>query len=328
MSDSDFVIDDLTGKTESEREVIAAKVGKALSQDLDKVERAAVEKLSKVLAMDTAENVRQSLVKEVLNCPYLPIEIATQIANDVSTISKNFLHNYDSGDDAVLEELARECEEKAREVLATRHGLPEPASFAISEVGGEGSISNLMENKTAVISERVCSVVTDRFKDNPSIMENMSRRADLPLNSVAKIIEHLGDEVASGLIKKYELGEDLAHYISGQAKLAAMEGELNKATITELEVYYRGLDDDGLLNNGMLLQILKSGNIGKFSVAVSIRTGIDADKVIKIINSQDKGNFFRLMEKMKVTDALAGIIYEAYLEALTNTLIEDEDEQK
>ena len=328
MSDNNFVIENLSNKTEVEREAIAVKVGKALSQKLERVERVAVEELAKIIAQDTAENVRKSLVKEVLNCPYLPEDVALQIANDVSSVSDNFLHNYNCGDDAALAKIARECEEQAREVLACRRGLPEPASFAISEVGEEGSITNLMDNHTAIISERVCSKVTDRFKDNPKIMEGMSKREDLPLASVALIIEHIGEEIAAGLVDKYSLGEDLAHYISGQAKRSTMDEVLSQATNPSLEDYYKGLKIDGLLNDGMFLQILQSKNIHKFSIAISVRSEIELDKINKILDSGDKGHFFRLMDKMKVSDALAGIIYKAYLEALNPVLAEDKNEQE
>jgi uncharacterized protein (DUF2336 family) len=328
MKDNQLVIEDLKTKSASERAAIAVRVGKSLSLDLEKVERVAIEELAKVLALDTAENVRQSLVKEVMNCPYLPIDIAKQIANDVSSVSENFLHHYQGTDDSLLEKLARECEEKAREVLASRHNLPEPASFAISEAGGEVSIYNLMDNQSAIISERVCAVVTTRFNGNSNVMENMSKRTDLPLASVVLLIDHLTEEVADNLIKKYKIGEDLAHYISGQAKLATIDDELSKTSVPELEVYFKALNDDGLLNNGMLLQILKSKDIDKFSVAVSIRSGIASYKVLKILNSNDKGNFFRLMDKLKVNNSLASVIYQAYQESQMPDIFEDKDEQK
>lgn len=327
MTDSSFVIDDLNTKTDNEREVIAAKVGKSLSLSLGKVERVAVEELARAIAVDAAESVRRSLVKEVLKCPYLPIDVAKQIANDVSSISEDFLHNYEANDDDELEQLARDCEEHARELLATRRNLPEPASFAISELGQEKSISNLMENNTAVISERICSKVVDRFKDNEAIMEGMSKREDLPLNSISIIVEFLAEEVATGLVKKYDLGEDLAHFIAGQAKLSTMDEALSKVSSTDLVAYYEGLKVDGLLNNGMLLQAIQSNDINKFAIAVSVRSGIDLEKINKILESGDKGHFFRLMDKMKVAEALAAIIHSAYLEALHPFLAEDENDQ-
>lgn len=315
MSVNKMIIDDLTNKNEKDRKAIAVKVGRSLSKDLDKVERAAVEELARALVVDAATNVRQSLMKEILTCPFLPSDVAKEISNDVESVSKKFLLQYD-GDDEFLEKLVHDCEDQACQILATRENLPEGASFAISEVGSEESISNLMKNQTANISERVCSTVTDRFKDNSDIMENMSKRADLPLSSVVKLVDFLSEELASDLVKEYHLGEDLAHYIAGEAKLSSVESAVGRSTEEEVESYLRGLNANGLLNDGMLLQILKGRDVRKFVVAVSVRTGISKSKIKAVLDSGDKGHFFRLMDKLKVTSALGTVLHEAYTSAL------------
>ena len=324
MNNTENIIEDLSDKTIEEREAIATRVGKAFSQGADKVELAAAERLLEVLVLDAAENVRSNLVKEVLNCEFLPFEVAKKISNDVVAISENFLHHY-VGEDALLEKLARECEEQAREILAQRHGLPEPASFAISEVGAEKSISNLMENKTAIISDRVCTKVTDRFLGNKDIMEHMSKREDLSMASVVLLIDFMSQEVAAGLVKNYNLGEDLAHYIAGQAQITAVGNSLENATDQDIRSYFKSLKKDGLLNDGKLIQILKSSGAKQFSIAISIRSGIEGEKVEAILNGGDKGHFTRLLEKAKISEALIAIIYGVYLEVLNPPPAEEID---
>ena len=295
-----------------ERIDLARKVGRFLSHTHSEQEHIAAERLASLLARDTALSVRSALAKEVMECPFISKEVAMRIANDVDEVSEVFLLESHSLTDDMMEFLARECEERAREVLAKRDFLPEPVSFAISEVGQATAVSNLMENKTAIVSDRVCDAVTDRFEDNEEVIGKLANRSDLSVASVMKLIDKISSEMAETLMKNYDLGIDAGSYLAGQVNLRAKDEVLKFSSDEEVESHFQSLMDDGLLNDGFILRLIQSENLKHFTIAISIRAKAHVSAVKKVLDTGRKGDFYYLMDKCKVSQGLVQSIYDAY----------------
>ncbi len=307
---------DAENKTDGERQELAKIVGRFLNNEASDQERMAAEQLANLLARDATLAVRNALAQEVRNCRFIPKELAIKIADDVEEISSPFLmDNSGSLNVEMLETLARECNEAAREVIAKRDGLPEPVSLAISEVGQEKAVTNLMANPTAEVSEKVCKKVTERFSENATVLNCMAERKDLSLKIIDEIIRKISEEAANRLVKNYDVGPELAAYVAGEAKTRAMSDSMDNAPVDELLAYFRNLHDDGGLNDGLLLQILQKGKLKQFGVAASIRSFIDLDTVNKVLLEGKRENVMRLFESMKVGKGLDVVLFQAYSDA-------------
>jgi uncharacterized protein (DUF2336 family) len=304
---------DTENKTESERQELAKIVGRFLNKDASEQERMAAEQLANLLARDATVAVRNALAQEVRNCRFIPKELAIKIADDVEEISSPFLLGDGSAFDVeMLETLARECNESAREVIARREGLPEPVSYAICEVGQEKAITNLMENPTAQVSEKVCKKVTERFGENTAVLDSVAGRADLSLNIIDEIIKKISKDAASRLVENYDVGPELAAYVAGEAKTRAMSDSMDNAPVFEQLAYFRRLYEEGMLNDGLLLQILQKGKVNQFAVAASIRSLTNLDQVTEVLREGKREHVMRLFESMKVGKGLDVVLFQAF----------------
>jgi len=302
---------ELAGQSSAEKEILARKLGRLINNEQPGPKREAAEQLARHLARDATQSVRQALARELLTCPYLPQDIAKRIADDVDDIASPFLRDAEI-DVETMETLARECQERARELLAGRRGVPESVSFAISEIGQEGSVSILMDNPTAEMSERICDAVTNRFEDNPSVMAKIAARKDLPLGSVVKLIKHISDDLAGNLIKGYGLGDDLAHYLAGQVKVGAIGQTMAESDDEQLLEYFKELNEATLLNDGMLLQILEQRQLREFTYALSIRADLTPWETRQIFQTRDRGELSKLLEKANVGTMMINVLRAQY----------------
>jgi len=296
-----------------ERVALAQKVGRFLSRTIDQGEREATEQLAMLLAKDAADAVRAALASEVGKCAHLPIDIAKRISDDVEKIASPFLLEGDGLSDETLEHLARECEEQAREILARRKDLPEPASFAISELGQEQAVANLMDNQTANISERVCAQVITRFEENDAVLSKMGARVDLPMSVIENLINMVSEEIADELVKQYGLGKDMAAYVTGQAKVVALNASRESATDSELEAYFQRLNDAHELGDAVLLGVLQGGGMRQFEIAIAVRAGISREQAMEYLSGGKRAGFMDLLDLAKVIKSLESIMFEAFM---------------
>ena len=314
MDTNEFTTADLEGSDIPERAQLARKLGRFLSLERPEAERTTAEKLAAVVATDSELKVRKILVEELRTCPFIPVELAKKIADDVEAVAEPFLLDTEQLAVETLEEIVYQCGDGARQILARRAHLPEPVSFVITEVGEEKAVSNLMANPTAELSERVCLKANERFAESDEIMERMTKRTDLPLSVIDVLIHRIADRWRDHLIQTYDLAPDFASYIWGQTRSKALIEAINKAKGPERLAYLKRVHGEGGLEGNLILQMLQQGELACFKLAMAVRARVPLENIETLLKDPSDLAFERLMEKAEIETALAPIFATAFKE--------------
>jgi uncharacterized protein (DUF2336 family) len=314
MDNSEFSSADLASSNIAERVELARKLGRFLSLEQPEAERTTAEKLAAVVATDSELKVRKILVEELRTCPFIPSEVAKKIADDVEEVAEPFLLDTEQLAVETLEEIAYQCGDGARQILARRAHLPEPVSFMITEVGEEKAVSNLMVNPTAVLSERVYLKANERFAESDEIMERMTKRTDLPLSVIDVLIHRIADRWRDHLIQTYELAPDFASYIWGQTRAKALIEAINKAKGPERLAYLKRVHGEGGLEGDLILQMLQQDELECFKLAMAVRARVPLENIEILLEDHSDLAFERLLEKAGIESALAPVFASTFKE--------------
>lgn len=314
MNKTGFAEADLKGKNIAERAELARKLGRFLSLERAEAERTAVERLALVVAADSAVMVRKVLVGELRTCSFIPAALAKKIADDIEEVAAPFLLGTEHLALETLEEIAYQCGDGARRILARRAQLPEPVSFVITEVGEEEAVYNLMANPSAELSERVCLKVHQRFAESDEIMERLTVRTDLPLSVIDVLIHRIADRWRDHLISNHGLGPDFAAYIWGQTRSKALIEAIKAAKEPERLAYLKRVHGEGGLEGNLILQMLQQGEIGCFKLAMAVRARVPLANIEIILADNSDLAFERLLEKAGIESALAPIFASTFKE--------------
>ena len=314
MNTTGFAKADVEGKNIAERADLARQLGRFLSLEKPQAERTAVEQLALVMATDSELKVRKILVEELRTCRFIPAELAKKIADDIEDVAGPFLLDTELLALETLEEIAYQCGDGARQILARRAHLPEPVSFVITEVGEEKAVGNLMANPTAEMSERVCLKVNQRFAESDEIMERLTERADLPLSVIDVLIHRIADRWRDHLIQNYNLGPDFASYIWGQTRSKALIEAIKAAKEPERLAYLKRVEGEGGLEGDLILQMLQQGEINCFKLAMAVRARAPLANIEIILADHSDLAFERLLEKAGIGSALAPIFASTFKE--------------
>lgn len=306
---------DLTDQSREEKLEIARSVGRIISTDLSDEDRKVAEELANQLVRDSSMVVRKAFVSELKNSPFIPKDVAETIANDLKDVSAPFLLDTEELDQELMEYIALNCSEMAREILALRLNLPEPVSFAISEKGGEIAVTNLMGNDTAEVSTRVCLTLTDRFATNDMVLGGMAKRDDLPLAVIEVLVTKLSENLVEAMVDKYGLGEDFAAYIGGEAQFKTMQNAMKKASDGELRIYLKEQLAKGNLEGPVILQMLKTGDFRAYSRAISLRSSMTVNDAETLLRDGSTAAFHLMLQRASLNDKMAALFSSTYYEA-------------
>lgn len=317
---------DLSDQSKEEKLEIARSVGRIISNDLSDNDRAVAEELAHQLVRDSSVAVRKAFVSELKNSPFVPKELAETIANDLKDVAAPFLLDTQELDNELMEFIAHNCSEMAREILALRLNLPEPVSFAISEKGGEVAVTNLMDNETAEVSTRVCLTLTDRFASNDKVMGGLSQRDDLPLAVIEVLVTKLSENLTAAMVEKYGLGEDFAAYIGGEAQFKTMQVAMKKASDGELRIYLKEQAVKGNLEGPVILQMLKTGDFRAFCRAIALRSNMTMHDVETLLRDGSSAAFHLMLQRANLNDKMAPLFSSTYYEAKREIEAAEEDQ--
>jgi len=295
-----------------EREEIARKVGHILVSASNDTDRQAALELAKSLVEDTSISVREVLSKELRDCAFLPKEIITAIAADIEAVSMPFLIASLAVDDDLLDEIIRNCGDVAQKAVATREGLSEALSFAITDIGCLGAVENLVDNETATVSGRSCHRVVDRFPEERSLMEKLAMRADLPAELVERIIFKISKEYGEHLTEKFGLSTDYASYLVSLANRQVFSKTLEVLPLPELTNYLQQLNTVKTLGSDLLLTYLQNGYIRLFTAAIATLLDKPYEAVEKSLALKDKKILAHILEAAGFSRSVIGVLLIAY----------------
>jgi len=300
-----------------EKVALARKVGLYLTDaPVNNGDRDVVEDVAQTLAEDISLEVRKTLAYELRRARTLPRELAERIARDVAEVASPFLAQTPVFDPDTLAALARELEESLKITIARRRKVPGVVAVAIAETGGERSVTFLVRNPGAEMTDASPRVV-DRFSGNRAMMDHLSERADLPLAVVDRLISCVSDACRAALVDRYGVdsptadattasarGTNLAHWVAG-----ASRGALNE--------YIRQLHERGAITDRLIIDITRHGGVRFFESLMAFWTGIDVDRIEALTRSADERYIRKLLHKAGIKGKRAGKIAHSLEEGLS-----------
>jgi len=304
--------DDLKHIGEKAREEIARKVGKILSKEANSSDKEAALELALVLVEDVAVSVREALSQELRACNFLPKDMLFTLAGDIEQISMPFLVASEAISDEFLEEIIQSCGDKAQEAVAGRSGLSEAVAFAISDTGCLKSVETLVDNDTAVVSERSCDRVVDRFPQERSLMEKLSQRADLPADIVERIIFKVSKRYGEYMTERFDLSTDYASYLVSLANRQVFSRTLEMAPHEEVANYLSQLHEVKGLSSDIMLTYLQNSNYRLFTAALAVLLEKPYEAIEARLAQGDKKILAKLLELAGFSRSVVGVLLIAF----------------
>ncbi len=291
-----------------EKVVLTRRVSDFLHRSKDQEQREVVENVARALAQDVAANVREALAFELRTCPYLPHDLAAKIATDVESVSGPFLASTTVFSDSQLAGLIPHLEEHAHVTIAKRNSLGDSTCEALVTFGSEKSVSYLVRNEKASLTEHVLSSIVRRFPERRELMEQLSARPNLPLSVVRSIIDKVSDTFRCVLEGQYGVTSDIADELMRTSASKSMWTKIEAANERQIHAYVGDLRAQRRLTNDLMLDMAEKGSVAFLESSLAYRSGFTLSATKNMLHSGDGELFVALMKKAEISRADAHAI--------------------
>lgn len=291
-----------------EKVTLTRQIASFLSRSEDEEKRATIENVARALAQDVVTQVRAALAYELRSCAYIPHDLAARIASDVEDVSGPFLAVTSVFSDGQLAGLIPHLEEHAHVNIAQRKELGETTCDALVTFGSEKSISFLVRNEHAPLSELSMTTVIKRFPDRQELMDQLSARTELPISIVTALMDKVSEKFRCLLEGQYGLTSDIADTIMEDSLSKATWDVISKANEVQIHTYVRDLRSQNRLTMDLTLNMASRGSIAFLESALAFRSGLTLVAAREMLHSRDMQIFVALMQKAEVAKASAQMI--------------------
>lgn len=265
------------------------------------------EQIFRMLLKDAQIQVRLALSQGLQDDPNAPKDIILALANDhAEEVASPVVQYSPVIEDNDLLDLISDHGDLTRLIaIANRNHVSKMVSTALVETSKEEVVGHLVNNQGADISEHSLNRVLRDFGSNHSLMENMARRAELPVTIVEKLISVASDNVAAELKHKYTR---VAQKLEEEAKRAREQITLKMLdTTTEPEAVNLLVDElysNKRLTPSIVLTALCRGNFAFFETGIARMAGIPAANAHKLIHDKGGLGFKALYKKADLPDSM------------------------
>ncbi len=281
----------LAEPTPEVRAELAGKLGReSMLLDLTSAEVGIAQDIIRVLARDIEESVRASLAQSLRNSHLLPHDVALRLASDIDKVALPILSESQVLTPEDLIDIVQGSPLAKQRAVARRSDLPEAVSDVIMDLGGEGAVSDLLDNATAHIGAHGYDRALDRFPLSEPIKEKMVSRESLPLAVSERLVSLVSERLGQRLAARHELSPGIAANIIMRSREASML----KFTYGRGEIELRDLAVDmkmhGRLTPFLILRALCYGDLAFFEIAMAVRAGVPISNARTLItDSGPKG---------------------------------------
>ena len=277
----------------------AAGVAKELSYgNLGEDERRIACEIIGILARDVEASVRQALAENVRHCPFLPPEIARELANDIEAIALPVIRYSSVLTDDDLIQIVRKGAEPKQLAVAGRDVVSADVADALIDTGRAEPIKALLANNGAMISETGYGKVIHCFPEDRSMHQLMVRRPILPLLIAESLIAVIAEDLREELIQTQDLPLEIIDELVGHgtepaiSQAAAAAPEMGEVHALALRLHAKGG-----ISPTLMLRAICLGDLLFFESAMAIRAGIPIANAKKVLHEGGAKGFEQLYEK-------------------------------
>jgi uncharacterized protein (DUF2336 family) len=271
---------------DDERATAAHKLCRAIDRaDLSALDRAAAEKILRVLAGDVAEMVRRSLAVTLKASDLLPRDVARRLARDVDSVAIPVIAFSPAFTDDDLIEIVRSGSSARQLAVAGRPKVSRDVADVIAAEAGEMAVRTLAANDNADLSESAMGRAIQRFGASRELVAALAYRPILPMAITEKLINLASEAVRQHLVSRHALAPEVAIQLAGFTRERATVDLIDQAGASaDLADFVATLNARKALTPSLLLRGLARGQMAFFEQGLSELAGVSHDRAWLMIH--------------------------------------------
>lgn len=280
----------------SARRAAAQRMGAAFARGrLEGEERRIALDLLARLARDLEVEVREALVEQVKECPFLPPALARELAADVESVAAPLIRCTPVLDDQDLIEIVRGGSRDKQLAVAGRMRLSTEVSAALVDTRAREVVGAVLANPGAEIAERSFERVLETFGEDESIQSLLVERPSLPETVAARLISEISEALRERLIERHAFPPVLAEELVGLSRERALCERLRAATTPEDKTRVLAqIQADGALSPTLLLRSLAGADLTSFEHALARLAEVPAENASRLARDAGRDGFWAL----------------------------------
>ena len=271
---------------DDERATAAHKLCRAIDRaDLSELDRAAAEKILRVLAGDVAEMVRRALAVTLKSSDLVPRDVARRLARDVDSVAMPMIAFSPAFADEDLIEIVRSGSSSRQTAVAGRPKVSRDVSDVIAAEAGELAVRTLAANDNADLSESAMGRAVQRFGTSKELVAALAYRPVLPMAITEKLIGLASEAVREHLVSRHALAPEVAIQLAQFTRERATVDLIDQAgAAPDLANFVAALNARKALNASLLLRGLARGQMAFFEHGLSELAGVSHDRAWLMIH--------------------------------------------
>ncbi|WP_262690826.1 DUF2336 domain-containing protein [Kordiimonas aestuarii] len=279
-----------------EKVVLAKRVSRFLATTgHGEAEIDAASNIARALAQDLSIQVRETLSFELRLCRNIPHDLAARIVSDIDSVSGPFIEVTEALSDGQWAGLVPHLEEHAHLRLARRKDIGEQTAYALVANGSEQTAARVMANIEIRLTERVYDKTIDRFSSSELVLGEMSRRDDLALRIVERIIGLVSEDYKRILLSNYALPKEVVAEIVFKTQHETLWRQIAKAGPAQVHGYVVDLKREGRLSETLTLEMVERGSFQFLGSALAIEAGVTLGAVRAVLEQGDLREVLKLV---------------------------------
>jgi uncharacterized protein (DUF2336 family) len=237
--------------------------------------------------MDAA--VRKHLAARLSSNPNAPHALIRGFAMDEAEIAREVLSKSPVLQDEDLISIAETGNQEKIGALAQRPAIPEIVSEAIVQHGDDAAVSQLVANSGAKVSRGTFRKVMERAETSAILQAPLVNRQDLPADMVNELFTFVKAELREQVQKRMEAIplEELERALQEAEREVASELRQLRAADRKATVYVGEMFQQRKLNEGLLIQLVKSGKTAELIHAFARLAEVEVRTIKRLFNARN-----------------------------------------
>lgn len=238
--------------------------------ELGEEDRAAAQKILRLLANDAAELVRRAMAVTLKASDLIPNDVARKLAGDLDSIALPIIAASPAFSDEDLIEIVRAGSVVRQVAVAGRARVSRDVCDVLAGEGCEQAVRTLAANDNADLSEASLAVVVERFAEAPDVLTAVAYRQVLPLDVTERLIQLASDTVREHLISRHAVAPETAIRLAQYARERTTVDLIDQAAASaDLAAFMAQLNARRVLNASLLLRGLARGQMAMFEYGLA-----------------------------------------------------------
>ena len=241
------------------------------------------------IAKDMEVAVRYDLAHTLAALPTAPHALIQQLAHDEFTVANEVISKSPVLEDDDLIEIAHSKGQEYLEAIAVRETVSPMVSDALVGRGNDNVLVKLVSNAGALLSRGAIEKVVERSESNEQLQTPLIARHDLPVDLLNEMFSFVSTNLRTQITQKIDgLPQEVLDRALNQTRdRFAKEVRQIKESDRRARVYVSEMARKRELNESLLVQLMRAGQIAEFTHAFARLGDIDVKTAQRIVQTRN-----------------------------------------